>query len=92
MPSQGDTVFRQFDIPDDPFVHGFPSRMGTDELRLEWRDACGDARLAYLTWREAAPARAGEAFAAYVAAADREAAAADCLRRGGVAMLTPQPA
>jgi hypothetical protein len=82
-------------LPDDPFVRGLPSQMRAkriDELRLEWRDACSDARLAYLTWREAVPVRAGEAFAAYVAAADREAAAADCLRRGGVALLTPQPA
>jgi ATP phosphoribosyltransferase regulatory subunit HisZ len=67
-------------MPDDPFVRGFPSQARAaqvDELRLVWRDACADARLAYLTWRESAPAHAGEAFAAYVAAADREAAAAN---------------
>lgn len=79
-------------MPDDPFVRALPSRVRAgriDELRLAWRDACSDARLAYLDWREAMPARAGEAFAAYVAAADREAAAADFFRRGGAVMLTP---
>jgi hypothetical protein len=67
-------------MPDDPFVLGFPSRAraaGIDELRLAWRDACSDARLAYLTWRESTPQHTAEAFAGYVAAADREAAAAE---------------
>jgi hypothetical protein len=79
-------------MPDDPFVRGLPSQMRTawiQELRLAWRDACADARLAYLAWSEARPPKAGEAFAAYVAAADREAAAADFFRRRGAAMLTP---
>jgi hypothetical protein len=78
-------------MPDDPFVRALPSRVRAgriEELRLAWRDACSDARLAYLSWLEATPARAGEAFAAYVAAADREAAAADFFRRGGAAILT----
>jgi hypothetical protein len=79
-------------MPDDPFVRALPSRVRAgriEELRLTWRDACSDARLAYMDWREATPACAGEAFAAYVAAADREAAAAEFFRRGGAAMLTP---
>jgi hypothetical protein len=89
MPEAGSSM------PRDPFVRGLPSQMQAaraDEMRLRWRDACSDARLAYLTWREAQSARAGVAFAAYVAAADREAAAADFLRRGGAPMLTPADA
>jgi hypothetical protein len=79
-------------MPDDPFVRALPSRERagqTEELRLAWRDACTDARLAYLDWHEATTPRAGEAFVAYVAAADREAAAAEFFHRGGAAMLTP---
>jgi hypothetical protein len=70
-------------MPDDPFVFQLPSRAResrTDDLRLAWRDACSDVRLAYLTWHEARPARAGKAFAAYVIAADREFAAAEIFR------------
>jgi hypothetical protein len=69
-------------LPDDPFVFQLPSRereSRLDDLRLAWREACGDVRLAYLSWREAGPASTAAAFAAYVAAADREAAAADRL-------------
>ena len=69
-------------LPDDPFVFQLPSRERAsrlDDLRLAWREACWDVRLAWLSWREAGPARAAAAFAAYVAAADREAAAADRL-------------
>jgi hypothetical protein len=71
-------------MPDDPFVFQLPSRAResrTNDLRLAWREACSDVRIAYLTWREARSARAGEAFAAYVVAADREAAAAEIFRR-----------
>ena len=78
-------------MPRDPFVRGLPSQMhaaGLEEMRLQWRDACSDARVAYLAWRDAQSAQAGEAFAAYVAAADREAVAAEFLRRGGAPMLT----
>jgi hypothetical protein len=46
-----------------------------------WRDACGDARLAYRAWRAASRYRSDEAFAVFTAAADREAAAADALAR-----------
>jgi hypothetical protein len=78
-------------MPRDPFVPGLPSQMHAarvEEMRLKWRDAFSDARLAYLAWCDAQSARAGEAFAAYVAAADREAVAAEFLRRGGAPMLT----
>ena len=66
-------------MPPDPFVFQLPSREREgrlDDLRLAWRDACSEVRIAYLSWREASPARAAKAFAAYVAAADREATAA----------------
>ncbi|HEX7298802.1 MAG TPA: hypothetical protein VF257_07325 [Solirubrobacteraceae bacterium] len=66
-------------MPDDPFVFQLPSRereMEIEHVRLAWRDACADARLAYLAWQEARPSQAREAFAGYLAAADRETAAA----------------
>jgi hypothetical protein len=71
-------------MPDDPFVVQLPSRerqRRRDDLRMAWRDACGDLRLAYLAWRDAASAHARDAFAAYVAAVDRESAAADGFSR-----------
>jgi hypothetical protein len=47
------------------------------EVVLEtWRDACEDVRDAYRAWAAAPHADAGAAHAAYVASADREAAAA----------------
>jgi hypothetical protein len=46
-----------------------------------WRDAADDALAAYRAWRAASRYRAGETFTVYVAAADREAAAADALAR-----------
>jgi hypothetical protein len=54
-----------------------------EELRMAWRDACADVRVAYYAWCESgADGRAAEAFTAYVAAADREAAAAEAFARG----------
>jgi hypothetical protein len=82
-------------MPADPFVFQLPSRTResrAEDLRLTWRDACSDARLAYVDWRDARRADAREAFAAYVAAADREAAAAETFRRGGLATPAPVPA
>lgn len=76
-------------MPEDPFVFQLPSRLResrSQDLRMAWREACSDLRLAYLTWREAMPVRAGYAFAAYVAAVDREAEAAEAIAR-----LTPAP-
>jgi hypothetical protein len=54
-----------------------------EDLRMAWRDACADLRVAYHEWRQQGEDRAarGDAFAAYVAAADREAAAAEALAR-----------
>jgi hypothetical protein len=71
-------------MPDDPFIFQLPSRLReshAQDLRLAWREACSEARFAYLTWLDSGPTRAGEAFAAYVAAADREAIAAEFFRR-----------
>jgi hypothetical protein len=76
-------------MPEDPFVFQLPSRLResrSQDLRLAWREACSELRMAYLTWREAMPVRAGCAFAAYVAAVDREAEAAEAIAR-----LTPAP-
>jgi hypothetical protein len=76
-------------MPDDPFVFQLPSRLResrSQDLRLAWREACSEVRLAYLDWREAISARAACAFAAYVAAVDREAEAAEAMAR-----LTPAP-
>jgi hypothetical protein len=77
-------------MPEDPFVFQLPSRLResrSQDLRLAWREACSEVRLAYLTWREAVPVRAGHAFAAYVAAIDREAEAA-----AAIARIRPAPA
>jgi hypothetical protein len=71
-------------LPRDPFASELPSRqreIEVEDLRMAWRDACADARLAYLTWRETLPARRPEAYSVYVAAADREATAADTYSR-----------
>jgi hypothetical protein len=71
-------------MPDDPFVLQLPSRereRRLDDVRLAWRDACTDLRLAYLDWRDAGPAHARDAFAVYVAAMDRESAAAEVFSR-----------
>jgi hypothetical protein len=71
-------------MPDDPFIFQLPSRLResrAQDLRLAWREACSEARFAYLSWLKSGPTRAGEAFAAYVAATDREATAAEFFRR-----------
>jgi hypothetical protein len=70
--------------PEDPFLCGtpFPRRTSdADDLRMAWRDACADLRLAYLAWKEASSADSADAFAVYRAAADREAAAAEVFVR-----------
>jgi hypothetical protein len=46
-----------------------------------WRDARDDALDAYRAWRASSRYRAAEAFAVYLAADDREAAAAQALAR-----------
>ncbi len=75
----------------DPFVCEAPlvihGEARLEDLRMAWRDACADVRLAYLDWREAGPEHTADSFASYVAASEREAAAADML--GAAVMLTP---
>jgi hypothetical protein len=66
-------------MPADPFMVQLPSRQReifVEDLRTAWRDACGDLRLAYLAWQEATSTQSRDAFAVYLAAADRETAAA----------------
>jgi hypothetical protein len=62
-----------------------PPEGGVENLLTAWRDACTDLRVAYEAWRENGPAKRADAFAAYVAAADREAAAGEAVARGGLA-------
>ena len=67
-------------LPTDPFapVVALPRRrVDPEDLRMAWRDACADLRLAYLGWQEASASESPDAFAAYLAAADREATAAE---------------
>jgi len=57
------------------------SGLDPDDLRAAWREACNDVRCAYDAWRTEGPAGSADRFAVYVAAADREAAAAEVLAR-----------
>jgi hypothetical protein len=66
---------------DDAFP---PADCDREGLRMAWRDACADLQVAYHGWREGGIRGRAEAFAAYVAAADREAAAAAALERGAL--------
>ena len=57
-----------------------PSEADAEDLLMAWRDAANDARLAYLDWIEAGTeGDARTRYAVYVAAADREAVAAEVL-------------
>jgi hypothetical protein len=58
-----------------------PAGADVEDLRLAWRAACDEARLAYFAWRDAAVPRLAEAYAVFVAAAEREAVAAEVLAR-----------
>lgn len=71
-------------MPDDPFVLQLPSHereRRVEDLRMAWREACADLRLAYLDWHDAGVAHTRDTFAAYVAAVDRESAAAEAFSR-----------
>jgi hypothetical protein len=52
-----------------------------EDLHMAWRDAANDARLAYLDWIEGGTGDARSRCAVYVAAADREAVAAQTLEQ-----------
>jgi hypothetical protein len=76
-------------MPRDPFEPELPSRRRAsriEELRMAWRDACADLRLAYVAWLEAGSAHKGAAFTAHLAASDREAAAATFYLRAAMPM------
>jgi hypothetical protein len=56
-----------------------------ENLWAAWRDACDDLRDAHRAWLAASVDRRGEAHAVALAAADREAAAADLLSHSVIA-------
>ena len=56
-----------------------PPRADVGDLKVAWREAAADARLAYQAWCEADRGDARDAYIVFVAAADREAVAADCV-------------
>jgi hypothetical protein len=58
-----------------------PPGAGGEALLDAWRDARDEAVDAYRAWRVASRYGCDEAFAVYLAADDREAAAADALAR-----------
>jgi hypothetical protein len=57
------------------------SRCELEQVKIAWRDACEDLQEAYDAWCRALPERCREGYTVVVAAADREAAAADALAR-----------
>jgi hypothetical protein len=68
--------------------HAWPlEACDVEDLWTAWRDACDDLRLAHRAWRESAQAGRRDAYFVLVAAADREAIAADTLSR--ITPLTP---
>jgi hypothetical protein len=73
-------------VPADPLGCPLPFVPDTDidNLRMAWRDACADLRIAYHVGCQQRPSRGADAFADYVAATDREAAAADAFARGAL--------
>jgi hypothetical protein len=79
-------------IPPGPTYHGPVSRLVTrvmtrlfhsfpPDRTTAWREAAEDARLAYQAWCDADRSVAADAYAVFVAAADREAAAAEHVAR-----------
>jgi hypothetical protein len=63
-----------------------PEPCDVEDLWMAWRDACDDLRQAHCAWRESARAGRRDAYFVVVAAADREAIAAETLSR-----ITPLP-
>lgn len=58
-----------------------PANADIEDLRVAWREAAEDMRLAYRAWCDADRAGAGDAYAAFLAASDRESTAAECMSR-----------
>ena len=56
-----------------------------DGLRDAWRTGRDSALMAYRSWMTADPSEWSDAYAAYLAASDREAAAADAYLRAATA-------
>jgi hypothetical protein len=71
-----------------------PAACDVEDLLMAWRDASHDLRLAHHDWREAARDARRDAYVAVVAAADREAVAAETLSRitRASSSLSPQEA
>ena len=63
------------------FHQGLELAERIDDLKDAWEVARDEGLLAYHDWCEAPPQHKGDCYFAYLAAADREAAAADHLRR-----------
>ncbi len=74
-----DELFRPLQAPD----------AGGDDPVAAWRDASHEATRAYERWRDAAPEDRSESYCVYLAAADREGAAADVLRVRAGAVREP---
>lgn len=58
-----------------------PAACDIEDVWMAWRDACDDLRLAHHAWRESARDVRRDAYVVVVAAADREAIAAETLSR-----------
>lgn len=54
-------------------------RQCTDDLQFAWAAACGEARAAYRAWSAAPTEGKRDSYAVYLAAAERESAAARVL-------------
>ena len=62
--------------------HGWPpAACNVEDVRSAWRDACDELRLAHEAWRESPQKGRRDAYAVVIAAADREAVAAETLSR-----------
>jgi hypothetical protein len=58
-----------------------PADADVHDLKAAWREAAEDMRLAYRAWCAAGRGTARDAYVVFVATADREAVAADCVSR-----------
>jgi hypothetical protein len=57
-----------------------PPHADIEDLKVAWREAAEDMRLAYAAWCDADRDGARDAYTVFLAAADREAIAADHVR------------
>jgi hypothetical protein len=57
------------------------ARFEVRDVQVAWRAAALDVKNAYSAWCDAERERAGDAYAVFVAAIDREAAAAEAVSR-----------